>query len=320
MISQELISQEARRRRKLISRETRQRTEEWMISQEARRRIKELIQQEGQQKIKQVAVKGRQLGYRFQVWWSFISLCSCFLQLQPYLTLTVELHLQRVFNKVTWMWNQMKMPWVISAMKLYQNCLEVLSHLFCLMVIMCCCTFLTFRHFKHCNYDWLKFWSCAGETEFFTCSGIAVQRKGPVSGFLTSTSLVKALNDKIKNHGNLKVDAADHPLLIFLFNIHKLTRDHRLHFCFIIVDCSAPWRQCCHGIFGWIWFRPWHCYCQRQGLSWSWCCSFSKSDDISTPYQCCSFGPWQLWQIIIYTWGTEVWNRQSFPITYYVHL
>ncbi|XP_066316801.1 uncharacterized protein [Miscanthus floridulus] len=57
-----------------------------------------------------------------------------------------------------------------------------------------------------------------GETEFFTCSGIAVQRKGPVSGFLTSTSLVKALNDKIKNHGNLKIVAhhEDNVVMVFL--------------------------------------------------------------------------------------------------------
>ncbi|CAL4972056.1 unnamed protein product [Urochloa decumbens] len=45
-----------------------------------------------------------------------------------------------------------------------------------------------------------------GHKVLFACSGIAVQREGYVSRFLTSASLAKALIDKRKHHDNLKVE------------------------------------------------------------------------------------------------------------------
>lgn len=87
------------------------------------------------------------------------------------------------------------------------------------MVTMCYC-FLTSQTFLNiANYNWLKLRYCAENKVLFACSGIPVQLGGPVSGFLTSASLVKAFNDKRTNHGNLKVGAADRPLVIFLFYI-----------------------------------------------------------------------------------------------------
>ena len=54
----------------------------------------------------------------------------------------------------------------------------------------------------------------------FACSGIALQRMGNVTRFLTSASLARALIDKRLDHDNLKVGAANHPLLVFrLHNI-----------------------------------------------------------------------------------------------------
>jgi hypothetical protein len=50
----------------------------------------------------------------------------------------------------------------------------------------------------------------------FVCSGIAVHRNGHVIKLLTSASLLKAFNDARKDHDNLKVGAANHPLLFFL--------------------------------------------------------------------------------------------------------
>ena len=45
----------------------------------------------------------------------------------------------------------------------------------------------------------------------FACSGIAIEREGYHTRFLTSAKLASALNDKAKEHGNLKVGAANHP-------------------------------------------------------------------------------------------------------------
>ncbi|CAO2195943.1 unnamed protein product [Urochloa humidicola] len=45
-----------------------------------------------------------------------------------------------------------------------------------------------------------------GRKVLFTCSGIAVQREGYVTRFLTSASLAKAFIDKKKHHDNLKVE------------------------------------------------------------------------------------------------------------------
>ncbi|KAK3166594.1 hypothetical protein QOZ80_1AG0047870 [Eleusine coracana subsp. coracana] len=45
-----------------------------------------------------------------------------------------------------------------------------------------------------------------GHTMLFACSGIAVERVGHVTRFMTSASLVRALNDNRKDHGNLKVE------------------------------------------------------------------------------------------------------------------
>jgi hypothetical protein len=51
----------------------------------------------------------------------------------------------------------------------------------------------------------------------FECSGIAIQRKVCSTRFLTSASLVRALNNsKSKGHDNLEVGAANHPSLILL--------------------------------------------------------------------------------------------------------
>lgn len=47
----------------------------------------------------------------------------------------------------------------------------------------------------------------------FACSGIAIECQGCVTRFLTSASLVRALNDKTKSPANLKVCAAIHPLV-----------------------------------------------------------------------------------------------------------
>jgi hypothetical protein len=47
----------------------------------------------------------------------------------------------------------------------------------------------------------------------FACSGIAIECQGCVTRFLTSASLVRALNDKAKHPANLKVCNAIHPLV-----------------------------------------------------------------------------------------------------------
>jgi len=51
----------------------------------------------------------------------------------------------------------------------------------------------------------------------FACSGVAIDCDGDATRFMSSASLVKALNDKRKDHDNLKVSADNHPLLIFYF-------------------------------------------------------------------------------------------------------
>jgi hypothetical protein len=53
----------------------------------------------------------------------------------------------------------------------------------------------------------------------FARSGVAIDCDGDATRFMTSASLVKALNDKRKDHDNLKVGAANHPLLLFLVMI-----------------------------------------------------------------------------------------------------
>ncbi|TVU36894.1 hypothetical protein EJB05_18920, partial [Eragrostis curvula] len=45
-----------------------------------------------------------------------------------------------------------------------------------------------------------------GNTVLFACSGIAIERQGHVTRFLTLASFVTALNDKKKIHGNLKIE------------------------------------------------------------------------------------------------------------------
>ena len=50
----------------------------------------------------------------------------------------------------------------------------------------------------------------------FACSGVAIDCDGrDATRFMSSASLVKALNDKRKDHDNLKVSADNHPLLFF---------------------------------------------------------------------------------------------------------
>jgi hypothetical protein len=53
----------------------------------------------------------------------------------------------------------------------------------------------------------------------FACSGIVVRRVKHVTRFLTSANFVEALNEKRKDHDNLKVDVADHPFSNFPFYI-----------------------------------------------------------------------------------------------------
>lgn len=65
----------------------------------------------------------------------------------------------------------------------------------------------------------------------FARSGVAIDCDGDATRFMTSASLVKALNDKRKDHDNLKVGAANHPLLIFFsYDNCELCL---LFFCFI---------------------------------------------------------------------------------------
>jgi len=60
----------------------------------------------------------------------------------------------------------------------------------------------------------------------FACSGIPVQLGGPVSGFLTSSSLVKALNGKRTDHGNLKIEVRhEHNLVTGFLGQYDLDRD-----------------------------------------------------------------------------------------------
>ncbi|KAG0541111.1 hypothetical protein BDA96_03G467900 [Sorghum bicolor] len=60
----------------------------------------------------------------------------------------------------------------------------------------------------------------------FACSGIPVQLGGPVSGFLTSASLVKAFNDKRTDHGNLKIEVRhEHNLVTGFLGQYDLDRD-----------------------------------------------------------------------------------------------
>lgn len=54
----------------------------------------------------------------------------------------------------------------------------------------------------------------------FSCSGIAMERQGHhLTRFLTSASLVRALNDTNKDHDDLKVGTDKQPLLICLLLI-----------------------------------------------------------------------------------------------------
>jgi hypothetical protein len=63
-----------------------------------------------------------------------------------------------------------------------------------------------FRLGIHCFYRWVR-----------SGSGIAIQRKVCSTRFLTSASLVRALNNsKSRGHDNLEVGAANHPSLILL--------------------------------------------------------------------------------------------------------
>ena len=65
----------------------------------------------------------------------------------------------------------------------------------------------------------------------FACSGIAIEREGYVIRFLTSANLASALNDKTKDHDNLKVGAANHP---HQFRSLKTNYDHcELFSCFM---------------------------------------------------------------------------------------
>ena len=65
----------------------------------------------------------------------------------------------------------------------------------------------------------------------FACSGIAIEREGYHTRFLTSAKLASALNDKAKEHDNLKVGAANHP---HQFRSLKTNYDHcELFSCFI---------------------------------------------------------------------------------------
>ena len=60
-----------------------------------------------------------------------------------------------------------------------------------------------------------------GDTALFSCSGIAIDRQGHLTRFLTSASLVTALYDiRNKNHLiDIEVGADNHPLLICLLSI-----------------------------------------------------------------------------------------------------
>lgn len=52
----------------------------------------------------------------------------------------------------------------------------------------------------------------------FACSGIAIKRVGDVTRFLTSANLARALiDDKRLDHDNVKVGAANNPILLFHF-------------------------------------------------------------------------------------------------------
>ncbi|XP_039778497.1 uncharacterized protein LOC120645832 [Panicum virgatum] len=56
----------------------------------------------------------------------------------------------------------------------------------------------------------------------FACSGIPVKRKGLVTRFLTSASLVRVFNDSKKHHDNLKVEVCheDNVVIGFLGEYH----------------------------------------------------------------------------------------------------
>jgi len=71
----------------------------------------------------------------------------------------------------------------------------------------------------------------------FACSGIALERMGNVTRFLTLASLARALIDERLDHDNLKVGAANHP---HQFRSLKTNYDHcELFSCFINIGRSA---------------------------------------------------------------------------------
>jgi hypothetical protein len=65
----------------------------------------------------------------------------------------------------------------------------------------------------------------------FACSGIAIERQGYLTRFVTSASLARAFSDA--NHDNIKVGATSHPLLICL---PKMIMIIVLFSCLIILD------------------------------------------------------------------------------------
>lgn len=48
----------------------------------------------------------------------------------------------------------------------------------------------------------------------FACSGVAIECNNRATRFMTAGSLIRVLNNKVKDHDNLKVGAADHHLYI----------------------------------------------------------------------------------------------------------
>lgn len=50
----------------------------------------------------------------------------------------------------------------------------------------------------------------------FACSGIAIECNSHGARFLTSGSLVRALNNEAEDHDNVKVGAANHHLYVLI--------------------------------------------------------------------------------------------------------
>ncbi|XP_062187863.1 uncharacterized protein LOC133891149 isoform X2 [Phragmites australis] len=74
----------------------------------------------------------------------------------------------------------------------------------------------------------------SGGTVLFACSGIAIQRQGYVTWFLTSASLVRAFNDGKKVHGSIKIEVRHEGSEVYRGFLAEYNLDHNFAAVYIM--------------------------------------------------------------------------------------